>query len=65
MPKVHIDIAIIAAPTADPFGNSTGSGKSACGSLGFALADSMYADRVVVVTDNLVPFPASHADSRQ
>jgi citrate lyase subunit alpha/citrate CoA-transferase len=30
---------------------------SACGSLGFALADSMYADRVIVVTDNLVPFP--------
>jgi citrate lyase subunit alpha / citrate CoA-transferase len=25
--------------------------------LGFALADSMYADRVIVVTDNLVPFP--------
>ncbi len=55
---VHIDIAIIAAPTADPFGNATGSiGKSACGSLGFALADSMYADRVIVVTDNLVSFP--------
>src|SRR6185369_14955464 len=56
--EVHIDISIIAAPTADPFGNATGSiGKSACGSLGFALADSMYADRVIVVTDNLVPFP--------
>ncbi len=56
--EVHIDIAVIAAPTADAFGNATGSlGKSACGSLGFALADSMYADRVIVVTDNLVPFP--------
>jgi citrate lyase subunit alpha/citrate CoA-transferase len=56
--EVHIDIAVIAAPTADPFGNATGSiGKSACGSLGFALADSIYADRVIVVTDNLVPFP--------
>src|ERR1051326_5284171 len=56
--EVHIDIAVLAAPTADPFGNATGSiGKSACGSLGFALADSMYADRVIVVTDNLVPFP--------
>ena len=32
-------------------------GPSACGSLGFALADSVYADRVIVVTDNLVPFP--------
>jgi len=56
--EVHIDIAVIAAPTADPFGNADGShGKSACGSLGFALADSMYADHVIVVTDNLVPFP--------
>jgi len=56
--EVHIDIAIIAAPTADPFGNADGShGPSACGSLGFALADSIYADHVIVVTDNLVPFP--------
>jgi citrate lyase subunit alpha/citrate CoA-transferase len=56
--EVHIDIAVIAAPTADCFGNADGShGKSACGSVGFALADSVYADRVIVVTDNLVPFP--------
>jgi citrate lyase subunit alpha / citrate CoA-transferase len=56
--EVHIDIAVIAAPSADAFGNSNGvHGQSACGSLGFALADSMYADHVVVVTDNLVPFP--------
>jgi citrate lyase subunit alpha / citrate CoA-transferase len=56
--EVHIDIAVIAAPTADFFGNADGShGRSACGSLGFALADSVYADRVIVVTDNLVPFP--------
>src|SRR5271166_5904687 len=56
--EVHIDIAVIAAPTADPFGNCDGShGKSACGSLGFALADSTYADHVIAVTDNLVPFP--------
>ena len=56
--EVHIDIAIIAAPTADTFGNATGDrGPSACGSLGFALVDSLYADKVIVVTDNLVPFP--------
>jgi citrate lyase subunit alpha/citrate CoA-transferase len=56
--EVEIDIAVIAAPTADAFGNADGShGPSACGSLGFALADSLYADRVIVVTDNLVPFP--------
>jgi citrate lyase subunit alpha / citrate CoA-transferase len=56
--EVHVDVAVIAAPTADAFGNADGShGKSACGSLGFALADSTYADHVIVVTDNLVPFP--------
>ena len=56
--EVHIDIAVIAAPTADPFGNATGDrGPAACGLLGFALADSQYADKVIVVTDNLVPFP--------
>ncbi len=56
--EVHIDIAVIAAPTADPFGNATGDrGPSACGLLGFALADSQYADRVIVATDNLIPFP--------
>ena len=55
---VHIDIAVIAAPSADPFGNANGvDGQAACGLLGFALADSQYADKVIVVTDNLVPFP--------
>ncbi len=55
---VHIDIAVIAAPTADSFGNANGlHGPSACGLLGFALGDSQFADKVIVVTDNLVPFP--------
>jgi citrate lyase subunit alpha/citrate CoA-transferase len=56
--EVKIDVAVIAAPTADPFGNSNAlTGPSACGLLGFALADSQYADKVIVVTDNLIPFP--------
>ncbi len=55
---VVIDIAVIAAPTADPFGNANGvNGTAACGPLGFALGDSQYAHKVIVVTDNLVPFP--------
>jgi citrate lyase subunit alpha/citrate CoA-transferase len=56
--EVHIDIAVIAAPTADFFGNANGvDGPAACGSLGFALVDSQYADKVIVVTDHLVEFP--------
>ena len=54
----RIDVAFIAAPTADPMGNCTGKyGKSACGSMGYAFADAMNADKVVVITDNLVPYP--------
>lgn len=57
--EVHVDIAVIAAPCADSFGNANGvNGPAACGSLNFALADSLYADKVIVVTDHLVPFPA-------
>ncbi len=56
--EVKIDIAIIGAGCADPFGNANGlTGPSASGLLGFALADSEYADKVIVVTDNMVPFP--------
>ena len=56
--RTPIDVAFIAAPTADPMGNCTGKvGKSACGSLGYAFADAMYAKKVVIITDNLVPYP--------
>jgi len=56
--EVIVDIAVIGAACADMFGNSNGLfGKSASGGLGFALADSQYATKVIVVTDNLVPFP--------
>ena len=56
--KTPIDVAFIAAPTADTMGNCSGKyGKSACGSLGYAFADAMYAKKVVVITDNLVPYP--------
>ena len=56
--KTPIDLAFIAAPTADPMGNCSGKyGKSACGSLGYAYADAMYAKKTVVITDNLVSYP--------
>jgi len=56
--EVLIDIAIIGASSADSFGNANGlNGKSASGLLGFALADSQYAQKVIVVTDNMVDFP--------
>lgn len=56
--EVKIDIAVLAAPSADCFGNAKGTGgSSACGVIGYAKADSMYAGKVIVVTDNLVDLP--------
>lgn len=52
---LHIDVAFMGAPTCDYRGNFTGStGKSACGSLGYAIVDSRYAEKTVAITDNLV-----------
>lgn len=56
---LHIDVAFIAAPTADNYGNINGvGGPSACGALSYSVSDAQYADKVVAVTDNLVPYPA-------
>lgn len=63
---LHIDVAFVAAPTADTYGNLNGvDGPSACGVLGYAMADVPYADRVVAITDNLVPYPACPIDISQ
>jgi len=56
--EVKIDIAILAAPSSDFFGNANAlNGPSACGVLGYANADYLYADKVIVVTDHVVDFP--------
>ncbi len=55
---LHIDVAFIAAPCADDYGNANGVyGPSACGPLAYGAIDAQYADKVVVVTDNLVRYP--------
>ncbi|MEY8353319.1 citrate lyase subunit alpha [Lachnospiraceae bacterium 54-53] len=56
--EVRIDIAFIGAPTCDDYGNCRGiGGKSDCGVLSYSMVDGDYADRVVAITDCLVPFP--------
>ena len=53
-----IDIAIIAAPSSDIMGNINGvRGKSACGSLGYAMPDALMGKKVIAVTDNIVDYP--------
>lgn len=57
--EVPVDVAFLAAPCCDEYGNFNGFyGPSACGSLGYAQVDAQHAQKVVAVTDNLVPFPA-------
>jgi len=58
MGEVHIDVAFIGAPTSDECGNARGKGgKSDCGNLSYSSVDARFADKVVVITDCLVPFP--------
>lgn len=59
---LKIDVAFLGASSCDPLGNACGysrseNAKSICGSLGYALPDAQYADKVVILTDDLVPYP--------
>lgn len=59
---MHIDVAFLGASSCDPAGNACGysrseNAKSICGSLGYAIPDSQYADKVVIITDDLVDYP--------
>ncbi len=52
---LQIDVAFIACSAATKSGDGNGFlGKSACGSLGYAIPDMLYAKHKVVITDNLV-----------
>ena len=60
--ELHIDVAFLGASSCDELGNASGcprseNAKSICGSLGYALPDAKYADHVVILTDDLVPYP--------
>jgi len=59
---LHIDVAFIGASSSDYSGNACGysrspNAKSISGSLGYAKPDAQYADKVVILTDDLVPYP--------
>lgn len=56
--ELAIDVAFLGVPSCDHYGNANGyTGKSNCGSLGYAKVDAQFADKVVLITDNLVPYP--------
>lgn len=59
--EVIIDVAFVGAPACDPMGNLNGmEGKSAFGAIGYPLVDVRYAEAVVAITDNLMPFPLNN-----
>lgn len=58
----HIDVAFIAASNADLAGNCNGlNGKSAFGSIGYAMADADLADYVIVISDQKCAYPLEHS----
>lgn len=60
---IEIDIAFIASPSSDNKGNISGvKGTNSCGTLGYAIADSMMAKKVVGVTDSIMDYPNYPAD---
>nr|NKC40950.1 citrate lyase subunit alpha [Lactobacillus mulieris] len=64
--EIKIDVAFLGVPVSDPAGNANGQdGKAVFGSLGYALMDAQYADKVVLLTDNVVPYPNTPASIKQ
>ncbi|USS88157.1 citrate lyase subunit alpha [Fructilactobacillus hinvesii] len=63
---IKIDVAFLGVPNSDRCGNANGMyGDEAFGSLGYALMDANYADKVVLLTDNLVDYPNTPASIKQ
>jgi citrate lyase subunit alpha/citrate CoA-transferase len=64
--SIKIDVAFLGVPNADRLGNANGmNGDAVFGSLGYALMDAQYADKVVLLTDNIVPYPNTPASIKQ
>ena len=61
--ELHPNIAVIAASAADIRGNATGIiGKSAFGNIAYSQVDAWNADKVIIVTDNLVDYPCPYRE---
>lgn len=61
--NVVIDYAFIAAPSCDPMGNISGvNGEASCGSMGYAIADAIYAKKKIAITDTIVAYPNYPSD---
>lgn len=66
--ELHIDVAFLGAPSCDPYGNANGYIREPeeeneqtlgimCGSMGYAKTDAQYADKTIIITNHIVPYP--------
>jgi citrate lyase subunit alpha/citrate CoA-transferase len=56
--ELKLDVAFLGVSACDAFGNANGvSGRSRCGSLGYALVDAQFARNVILLTEEIVQFP--------
>lgn len=56
--EIKIDVAFLAVPCSDDYGNANAvNGKAIFGSLGYAKVDAQYADKVVLITDTICGYP--------
>lgn len=59
-------VAFLGVPACDEYGNANGfTGESRCGALGYARVDAQVAETVVLLTEELRPFPHTPASLRQ
>ena len=64
--ELSIDVAFLGVPSCDEFGNANGySGNACCGSLGYAKVDAETANSVIMLTEELKPYPHNPASLKQ
>lgn len=64
--ELNIDVAFLSVSSCDDYGNANCcKGKNICGSMGYAIGDSKYAGKVVLITESIVPFPCNPASINQ
>jgi len=63
--ELAIDLAFLGVPRCDERGNANGvAGASACGSLGYAMVDARNARKVILLSEEVTPFPTGPASIR-
>ncbi|CAI0727719.1 Citrate lyase alpha chain [Serratia entomophila] len=64
--ELNIDVAFLGVPACDEFGNANGySGEACCGSLGYARVDAEAAGTLVLLTEQILPYPHHPASLAQ